>query len=120
LSAESYFNDNLLSSVENAKLDRPVDSTPPLARSIYLSQEAYWGEPWGHDQAYQADDWYWEDWNEESEEHPGYSMDCEEDQDGHGEDMDDEIYMAQGDESQGHDFTEEGDSSDEEDDNDYE
>ena len=66
LSAESYFNDNLLSSVENAKLDRPMDSTPPLARSIYLSQEAYWGEPWGHDQAYQADDWHWEDWNEDN------------------------------------------------------
>jgi hypothetical protein len=47
-------------------------------------------------------------------------MDCEENQDGHGEDIDDEVYMAQGDESQGHDFTEEGDSSDEEDDNDYE
>ncbi len=26
----------LLSSVENAKLDRHVDSTPPLARSIYV------------------------------------------------------------------------------------
>ncbi len=87
-SAESYFNANLLSSVENAKLDRPMDSTPPLARSIYLSQEAYWGEPWGHnqayqfdDQAYQSDDWHWEDWNEESEEYPGYSIDYEEDQD---------------------------------------
>jgi hypothetical protein len=42
-SAESYFNGNLLSSVENAKLDRPMDSTPPLARSVYVAQEAYWG-----------------------------------------------------------------------------
>jgi hypothetical protein len=41
LSAESYFNDNLLSSVENAKLDRPVNSTPPLARSVYIAQETY-------------------------------------------------------------------------------
>ncbi len=60
LSAESYFNDNLLSSVENAKLDRPLDSTPPLARSVFVAQEAYWGEPWGRDQAY-SDDWYGED-----------------------------------------------------------
>jgi hypothetical protein len=77
LSAESYFNDNLLSSVENAKLDRPMDSTPPLARSVYVAQEAYWGEPWGHDQAYQTDGWYGEDWHDHDEEHPGYSMDYE-------------------------------------------
>jgi len=47
-------------------------------------------------------------------------MDYEEDQDGHGEDTDEEVYMTQGNESQGHDLTEEGDPSDEEDDNDYE
>ncbi len=41
-SAETYFNDHLLSAVENAKLDRPIDSTPPLSRSIYVAQEADW------------------------------------------------------------------------------
>jgi hypothetical protein len=120
LSAESYFNDNLLSSVENAKLDRPMDSTPPLARSVYVAQEAYWGEPWGHNQAYQSDDWYGEDWNEDNEEHPGYAMDYEEDQEGNGEDTDEEVYMTQGNESQGHDLMEEEDPSDEEDDDNYE
>ncbi len=120
MSAESYFNDNLLSSVENAKLDRPMDSKPPLARSVYVAQEAYWGELWGHDQAHQSYDWYEEDWDENNEEHPGYSMEYEEDQDGDGEDTDEEVYMTQGNEIQGHDLMEEGDPSDEEDDDGYE
>ncbi len=101
--------------MENAKLDRPMDSTPPLARSVYVAQEAYWGELWGHDQAYQTDEWYGEHWQDNYEEHPGYSMDYEEDQEGSGEDMDEEVYMTQGNEGQGLDLMEEGDTSDEED-----
>jgi hypothetical protein len=120
LPAESYFNDNLLSSVENAKLDRPMDSTLPLERSVHVAQKAYWGEPWGHDQAYQSDEWYGEDWDDDNEEHLGYSMDYKEDQDGNGEDTDEEIYMAQDNEGQGHNLLEEGDPSDEEDDDSYE
>ncbi len=120
MSAESYFNDNLLYSVENAKLDRPMDSTPPLARSVYVAQKAYWGEPWDYDQAFQSDDWYGEDWQDDNEEHPEYSMDYEEDQEGNGEDMDEEVYMTQGNEGQRHDLTKEGDTSDEEDDDGYE
>ncbi len=88
--------------------------------SVYVAQEAYWGEPWRHDQTYQSDDWYWEDWNEDNEEHPGYSMDYEEDQDDHGEDTNEEVYMTQGNENQEHDLMEGGDPSDEEDDEDYE
>jgi hypothetical protein len=96
-----------------------MDSTLPLARSVYVGQEAYWGEPWDYDQAFQSDDWY-EDCNEDNEEHPGYAMDYEEDQDDHGKDMNEEVYMTQGNESQEHDLMEEGDPSDEEDDDDYE
>jgi hypothetical protein len=47
-------------------------------------------------------------------------MDYEEDQEGSGEDMDEEVYMTQGHEGQRHDLTEEGDISDEEDDDGYE
>jgi hypothetical protein len=116
LSAETYFNDNLLSLLENAKLDRPMDSTPPLARS---AQEAYWGEQWGHDQAYQTEDWHGEDWYDYNEEHPGYSMEYEEDPEGNDEDNDEEVHMTQDNETQGHDILEEGDTSDEEDDDSY-
>jgi hypothetical protein len=42
--AETYFNDNILSLVENVKLDRPADSQPPLTRSTYVAQQADWGE----------------------------------------------------------------------------
>jgi hypothetical protein len=55
-SAEAYFNDNLLHAVKNAKLDRPIDSTPPLAHSTYVAQEADWGDQWGDYQAYQTDE----------------------------------------------------------------
>jgi hypothetical protein len=54
-SAETYFNDHLLSAVKNAKLDRPIDSMPPLAHSVYVAQEADWGDQWGYDQAYHND-----------------------------------------------------------------
>jgi hypothetical protein len=129
LSAETYFNDHLLSSVENAKLDRPMDSMPPLARSVYVAQEAYWGDQWGHDHAYQTEDWHEEDWYEEDNEgHPGYSVDYEEDPEHNkgdpNEDHDEEAYMAQdgaeGSESQGHELFGERDTSDEEDDDGYE
>jgi hypothetical protein len=36
--AETYFNDNILSLVENVKLDRPADSMPPLTCSSYVAQ----------------------------------------------------------------------------------
>ena len=51
---EAYFNDHLLTAVENAKLDRPIDSTPPLAHNVYVAQEADWGDHRGNYQAYQA------------------------------------------------------------------
>ncbi len=38
--AETYFNNNILSLVENVKLDRPADSLPPLTRSSYVAQQA--------------------------------------------------------------------------------
>ncbi len=42
--AETYFNNNILSFVENVKLDCPADSLPPLTRSSYVAQQADWGE----------------------------------------------------------------------------
>ncbi len=42
--AETYFTNNILSLVENVKLDRPADSLPPLTRSSYVAQQADWGE----------------------------------------------------------------------------
>ncbi len=42
--AEIYFNNNILSLVENVKLDHPADSLPPLTRSTYVAQQADWGE----------------------------------------------------------------------------
>ena len=42
--AETYFNNNILSLVENVKLDRPADSLPPLTRATYVAQQADWGE----------------------------------------------------------------------------
>ena len=56
--AETYFNEHLLSSVENAKLDRHVDSTPPLARSVYVTQEVDWGDHQWHGQEYQGEHWH--------------------------------------------------------------
>jgi hypothetical protein len=42
--AETYFNNNMLSLVENVKLDRPADSLPPLTRSSYVAQQADWAK----------------------------------------------------------------------------
>jgi hypothetical protein len=42
--AETYFNNNILSLVENVKLDRPADSLPPSTRSTYVAQQADRGE----------------------------------------------------------------------------
>jgi hypothetical protein len=42
--AETYFSNNILSLVENVKLDCPADSQPPLTRSTYVAQQADWGE----------------------------------------------------------------------------
>ncbi len=109
-----------LSSVENAKLDRPIDSTPPLARSVYVAQEAYWGDQWGQDQAYQTKDWQSEEWYDQDEEHPEYSMEYEEDLQANDEDNGEEVYMMQNNESQGHEFFEDEDATDEEDDGSYE
>jgi hypothetical protein len=121
LAAENYFTDNLLSSVENAKLDRPIDSTPPLARSVYVAQESYWGDHWGHDQAYQTEDWQSEEWYEQNEEHPEYSMEYEEDPHSDGdEDNGEEVYMTQDNETQGQEFFGDEDATDEEDDDSYE
>ena len=121
LAAENYFTDNLLSSVENAKLDRPIDSTPPLARSVYVAQESYWGDQWGHDQAYQTEDWQSEEWYEQDEEHPEYSMEYEEDQHSNNdEDNGEEVYMTQDNETQGQEFFGDEDATDEEDDDSYE
>jgi hypothetical protein len=120
LAAETYFTDNLLSSVKNAKLDRPIDSTPPLARSVYVAQEAYWGDQWGHDQVYHTEDRQSEEWYDQEEEHPGYSMEYEEDREVNDEDNGEEVYMTQDNESQGQDFFEEEDATDEEEDDNYE
>jgi hypothetical protein len=120
LAAETYFNDNLLTSVQNAKLDRPIDSTLPLARSVYVAQETYWGDQWGPNEAYQTEDWQGEEWYDHNEEHPEYSMEYEEDPEVNDEDNDEEVYMTQDNESQGQDLFEEGDASDEEDDDSYE
>ena len=55
--AETYFNEHLLSSVENVKLDRHVDSTPPMTRSVYVTQEADWGDYQWYGQGYQDEQW---------------------------------------------------------------
>ena len=39
-----HTNNNILSLVENVKLDRPADSLPPLTRATYVAQQADWGE----------------------------------------------------------------------------
>ncbi len=109
-SAEAYFNDNLLHAVENAKLDRPIDSTPPLAHNTYVAQEADWGDQWGDYQAYQAEDWD-EQWYEE-EDTQEYAMEHEEDQD---DDHDEEVFTTHEDT-----IMEEGNTSDEEDEDCYE
>jgi hypothetical protein len=124
-SAETYFNDHLLSAVENAKLDRSIDSTPPLSRSIYVAEEADWGDQWGYDQAYHTDTWYDDDlWQEINEEYPSYPAEYEdqieeEDADiGTNEDIEQEG-SEEGANLDCHLF-EDGDISDEEDDDGYE
>jgi hypothetical protein len=126
-SAETYFNDHLLSAMENAKLDRPIDSTPPLARSIYIAQEADWGGQWGYDQAYHTDTWYEETWHKGNEEHPPameYEEHLEEDTRDDEADPNEEVCMSQEGAEDGanqeHHLFEEGDTSDEEDDEGYE
>ncbi len=114
-SAETHFNDNLLHAVENAKLDRPIDSTPPLAHNTYVAQEADWGDQWGDYQAYQADEWD-EQWYEEEDTHE-YAMEHEEDQD---EVYDEEVFATHEGTSTYEDTMEEGDTSGEEDEDGYE
>ncbi len=106
--------------MENAKLDRPIDSTPPLARSVYVAQEAYWGDQWGHDQAYQTEDWQSEEWYDQDEEHPEYSMEYEEDPQVNDEDNGEEVYMTQDYATQEQEFLGDEDITDEEDDDSYE
>ncbi len=55
--------------MKNVKLDRHVDSTPPLARSVYVAQEADWGDHQWHGQEYQGEHWY--DYNDD---YQGYTM----------------------------------------------
>jgi hypothetical protein len=118
-SAETYFNDHLLSAVENAKLDRPIDSTPPLSRSIYVTQEADWGEQqWGHDQAYHTDAWYDNSW-QDYEEYPSYPTEYEDQIEENDPDVDinDDLDLDESEEGMNHDchLFEDGDSSGEED-----
>jgi hypothetical protein len=118
-SAETYFNDHLLSAVENAKLDRPIDSTPPLSRSIYVTQEADWGEQqWGHDQAYHTDAWYDNSW-QDYEEYPSYPTEYEDqmEEDDPDVDINDDLDLDESEEGMNHDchLFEDGDSSGEED-----
>ncbi len=124
-SAETYFNDhNLLSAVENAKLDRPIDSTPPLSRSIYVAHEADWGKQWGYDQAYHTDTWYDNSWQETKEEYPSYPTEHEDQIEEDGPDVDTNEDMDQDESEEGENqdchLFENGDSSGEEDDDGYE
>jgi hypothetical protein len=113
-SAEAYFNDSLLHAVENAKLDRPIDSTPPLAHNIF-AQEADWGDQWGDYQAFQADEWDGQ-WYEE-EDTQEYAMEHEEDQD---EEGNEEVFATHEGTSEYEDMMEKGDTSGEEDEDGYE
>jgi hypothetical protein len=90
-STEAYFNDNLLHAVENAKLDRSIDSTPPLAHTsnTYVAQEADWGDQWGDYPAYQEEEWD-EQWHEEDDAQE-YAMEHEDD---HDEDFDEEVFVT--------------------------
>ena len=114
-SAEAYFNDNLLHAVENAKLDRPIDSTPPLAHNTYVAQEVDWGDPWGDYQAYQSDEWD-EPWYEEDDTQE-YAMEHEEEQD---DDHEEEVFTTHDDAITLEDMMEEGNASGEEDGDFYE
>ena len=114
---QRHFNDHLLSAVENAKLDRPIDSTPPLSRSVYVTQEADWGDQWGYDQAYHTDTWYDNSWQEE--EYPSYPVEYEDqiEEDDPDIDINDDLDLDESEEGMRHDchLLEDGDSSGEED-----
>jgi hypothetical protein len=88
-SAEAYFNDHLLHAVENAKLDRPIDSTPSLAHNTYVAQEADWGDQWGDYPAYQEGEWD-DQWYEEDDKQE-YVMEHEEEYD---VDHDEEVFTT--------------------------
>jgi hypothetical protein len=92
--AETYFNEHLLSFVENnAKLDRHVDSTPPLARSVYVTQEVVWADQW-HGQEYQGEHWY-----DYDEDYQGYAIEQQDEHEIEGievdEEHDEEAYTGQ-------------------------
>jgi hypothetical protein len=113
------------SAVENAKLGRPIDSTPPLSRSIlYVAQEADWGDQWGYDQAYHMDTWYDNSWQETNEEYPSYPTEYEEQMEEDGPDIDTNEDMDQDGSEEGENqdchLFEDGYSSGEEDDDGYE
>jgi hypothetical protein len=92
--AETYFNEHLLSSVENVKLDRHVDSTPPMTRSVYVTQEADWGDYQWYGQGYQ--DEQWQDYDEDYQE---YTMEQQEDHGvdnmGRDEETNEEAYVGE-------------------------
>jgi hypothetical protein len=104
--------------VANAKLDRPIDSHPPLSRELMLTRLV--ADDWGdiadgtqyeqddHGYTEQCDDSYY---HQEHQEH--YEHDIEEHY--HGTDPDEHVYME---ESQEHDqeHTQEGASAEGEDD----
>jgi hypothetical protein len=96
-----------------------VDSTPPLARSVYVAQEADWGDHQWHGQEYQGEQWYDDDYQEYAiEQQDADNIEI-------GEEHDEEAYMGQdgydSEEVEEHQLlTLDDDSEGEEDDDDYE
>ncbi len=96
-------------------IERPIDSTPPLAHDTYVAQEADWGDQLGDYQAYQVDVWV-EQWHEEDDTQE-YAMEHEED---HDEDHDEEVFTPHEGASMYEDTIGDGDTSGEEDEDGYE
>jgi hypothetical protein len=109
--AETYFNNNILSLVENVKLDRPADSLPPLTRSSYVAQQADWGDSEdAHDTSWDDQEQFWqedmfdigeeeehgeehhEDEDDDTEEAYATHMEVEKEDQPHSEEEDDDSY----------------------------
>jgi hypothetical protein len=99
--------------VANAKLDRPLDSHPPLSRELMLTRlEANdWGDTADGTQYEQDDHWNTEHYNE-SHDHDYHGADPEEQEDYQGTDPEEQEYLEQ---SNGQEHTQEGATGESED-----